>query len=458
MGFGSSISQALTPTARPHAFVQQDYLTGVRGLLTVQSFLWVFLTTFAPATVAHSANQDGPLYQTIIRKTLSVLFWNDALIYSSFIFLSARTACLPFLADKSSQSASSTLFRRGIRLWFPTAVAFALSTLIFSQSGTAYISDFMTRTGNTSISPPRDIPSFLNWFNSLFEIFWVNKRYSLQAANTAFPSQTLWIISLVFQQSFTVYMTMVTIPHTRDSWRVKAFLAFIITAWWVQSWAWYSISGLLLADAVVNMNLREKMRRGFRIPNRPFAIPVWILYGVLLLAGLLMQYLWVAWRPEYRNAELKGHTGLYNAGPMNSGFDVNGPQARDDNFLVILGFFLCLEHFEGMQRVLRSSVFQYFGKRSLSKSHVPGGPVFGGRTIANTPKGFFLMQSIIIFSAGIKLFNHLRFGQNMTLEVSSFLCLLVCAPLVALTTEVFYRAVDYPSTAFAHLAFDWIRT
>ena len=72
--------------------------------------------------------------------------------------------------------------------------------------------------------------NFLLYFNSLFEIFWVNKRYASQAANDVFPSGTLWIVSVLFQQSYTVYITMIIVPNTRTSWRVKAMLAFIVAA------------------------------------------------------------------------------------------------------------------------------------------------------------------------------------------------------------------------------------
>lgn len=60
-------------------------------------------------------------------------------------------------------------------------------------------------------------------------------------------------------------MTMVIIPYTRPSWRVKAALFFIITAWWVQSWAWYSITGLFLADMTTNMDFKAKSRRGIKV-------------------------------------------------------------------------------------------------------------------------------------------------------------------------------------------------
>jgi hypothetical protein len=65
--------------------------------------------------------------------------------------------------------------------------------------------------------------------------------------------------------SFTIYMTMVIIPYTRRSWRVKGAFFFIITAWWVQSWAWYSITGLLLADVTTNMDFKVKAQRGIKV-------------------------------------------------------------------------------------------------------------------------------------------------------------------------------------------------
>jgi hypothetical protein len=60
-------------------------------------------------------------------------------------------------------------------------------------------------------------------------------------------------------------MTMVIIPYTRRSWRVKGALFFIITAWWVQSWAWYSITGLLFADMATNMDFKVNSQRGIKV-------------------------------------------------------------------------------------------------------------------------------------------------------------------------------------------------
>lgn len=344
----------------------QDYLIGLRGVFVIQSFLFVFFQTFLPAAVADSKNTTGPLYQTILRKVLSVLFWNESLIYSFIILLSSRTICIPFLANANRSVCASSIFRRGLRLWIPTFIIFSLSAAAFSTTSTQYITDFLNITGNISTSAPMRMRNFLVYFNSLFDLFWLINAYGSQAANKAFPSGTLWIVSVLFQQSYTVYMTMVIVPYTRPSWRVKALCIFIATAWWVQSWAWYSVTGLLLADVVLNMNFQFKSRSGFSIGK--IGVPMWPFYSVLILVGVLLQYLFIAWRPEYRDDELKGHTGLYNSGSLNEGLDLDQPQARDDNYLIVLGVLLLVETYDGLQKVLRNRVLVEMGKRSFSGS------------------------------------------------------------------------------------------
>jgi len=160
--------------------------------------------------------------------SLSVLFWHKSLLYSFFILLSARTICIPFLLNSSKTVVASVVFRRGLRLWFPTAVALAIVKILSSTIGTTYIDDFKAHTGNISFETPYTIPSTLAYFNSVFNLFWTTHKFSEQAGNTAFPSQTLWIVNVIYAQSYTVYMTMVVIPYTRHSWRVHAYMCFIV--------------------------------------------------------------------------------------------------------------------------------------------------------------------------------------------------------------------------------------
>ena len=344
----------------------QDYLLGVRGILVPMAFLWTFLHVFAPAAVKGSANDEGPGYQLALRKSLSVLFWNDTLIYGSIMFLSARTICLPFLLESSKSVLASTVFRRGIRLWFPVAVTLIVVRFTFSQDMVSRIKDFAALTGNEA--PDFNLyvlPTSLSNFNAIYMTFWITHNFQAQAANWAFPTQMLWVITAVFQQSYTVYITMVIIPYTRARWRVMGAFAFILTAWWVYSWAWYSITGLLIADAVMNMGLGPN-GNGSSFAVRNIRIPFWSLGTLFVAAGFIMQFIWTAARPDLQNAELYYHTGIYSTGGLVNWVDSAAPQLRADCYLIILGFSLILETSSPLQSVFRSKFLVLLGKRSLS--------------------------------------------------------------------------------------------
>src|SRR5256885_7634369 len=51
---------------------------------------------------------------------------------------------------------------------------------------------------------PYFIPNAFAYFNSVFVLFWTTHDYTTQAGSTAFPSQTLWIVSAIYQQSYTI--------------------------------------------------------------------------------------------------------------------------------------------------------------------------------------------------------------------------------------------------------------
>jgi hypothetical protein len=348
----------------------QDYLVGVRGILVPMAFLWTFLHVFAPAAVKGSANDEGPGYQLALRKSLSVLFWNDTLIYGSIMFLSARTICLPFLLESSKSVLASTVFRRGIRLWFPVALTLIVVRFTFSQEMVSRVTEFAALTGNEA--PDFNLyvlPTSLSNFNAIYMTFWITHNFQAQAANWAFPTQMLWVITAVFQQSYTVYMTMIIIPYTRARWRVMGAFAFILTAWWVYSWAWFSISGLLIADAVMNMGLGPN-GSGSSFTIRKIRIPFWSLGALFMAAGFIMQFVWTAARPDLQNTELYYHTGIYSTGGLMSWVDPAAPQLRADCYLIILGFSLMLETSSLLQSIFRSKLLVLLGKRSLSMRFV----------------------------------------------------------------------------------------
>ena len=362
--------------AVPPTKYEQKYLLGFRGLLIIETFLWAFLQTFVPVTVVDSDDTNGRLYQRVIRKTLSVVFWNEYLLYGSFIFLSARSIAIPFLRDPSRTRLARTFLCRGITLWFPVAVSLAIVKLAFSQTGLNYIYQFKVNTSNISMQVPYNIPNTFAYFNSVFDLFWTAHNWDTQAGSTAFPTQTLWMINAIYMQSYTVYITMIIIPYTRNKWRVQGAIFFILTAWWCQSWAWYTITGLIIADMVINMDFKAKAQRGIplhiagyqlsRADGSPRCLPTWIPAILLMIGGFLMQYLWAAWRPDMSDDENLIHSGLYYTGGLNVDYASKPTQARDDVYLILLGFFILLETSDILQRIFSVKFLTYLGRRSLS--------------------------------------------------------------------------------------------
>lgn len=446
-------AQPVSPTV-----YEQEYLLGVRGLLVIESFIWVFLQTFVPAAVVdsdHDGKANGPLYQVILRKTLSSIFWNENLLYASFIFLSARSIAIPFIREPTRARVAGTVFRRGITLWFPVAVALAIVKLALPQPYLNYIFQFKAKTGNTSFAVPYFIPNAFAYFNSVFDLFWTTHNYPIQSGSTAFPSQTLWIVNAIYQQSYTIYVTMIIIPYTRNKWRVQGAFFFIITAWWVQSWAWFSITGLIIADMVMNMDFKAKAQRGIPLLMTSRRCPTWVPATIVLVAGVLMQYLWTAWRPSLVNEEYLIHTGMYYTPGLNTKDDGRYPQARDDNYLFLLGFFLLLESSDMLQWIFSNRVFKFLGRRSLSMLPHPHRRAHYS-TILITFLGFFLIQSTMIYIVGIRVFMHLRYKKDMSFPGSTIVTLITCLAVVIPAAEAFHWLVEKPSKLLAHKSFEWI--
>jgi hypothetical protein len=198
-----TVKRFVTPPLSSHD-ASNNFLIGLRGFFVIQSFLFSFLQVFAPNAVAHSPNAlRGPsstLHKAL--KFVSILFWNEGIIYSGFILLSARTICLPFMTSGagSKSSIAGSVFRRALRLWFPVAVALAISTGVFHAIGYHHVDDFVKSTGNLSILVPYKIDNALIYFNSVFNLFWVTTKFSDQAGSYAFPGQMMWVINVIYQQ------------------------------------------------------------------------------------------------------------------------------------------------------------------------------------------------------------------------------------------------------------------
>lgn len=348
--------------------LSQGYLTGLRGLLAICSFAWLWLQTFVPAVTSEAVS--GPQYQVILRKIFMVLFFDQSLIVSFLVILSARTCCVHFLHDPSPSVYARSLIRRPIRIGISISVALAISIAIFSTIDTSYIKNAAVLLDNPLIEAPSKPATPLAAFNSIYNLLWMVRDFPQQEGNQAWPSKTLWVPSLIYSQSYTVYISMVILPFTRPGWHLEFFLLFSLGSFWFNSWGWLSSAGLFVADLSINSTLRARLRLGAKV-SESLSFPYWVLASLSVLVGLALKYIWTAALPQYANRELVLHPALdglsSNDGTWQE-YDTSYPYPRLDNYLVILGVLVLVEMSDILKKALSTEALVFLGRRSLSKS------------------------------------------------------------------------------------------
>ena len=355
----------------PGPQISQKYVTGLRGIVAVQSLLWAYLSTFAPAMVYPSSvvETHGPTWQYVLRDVFCASFWNSSLICAWFLILSARTACVPFLSKPTATNYAGSLIRRNFRIGIPISIALAVSLAVFTQIEHGYFDNFKTLLPGSAVEAP-DLPQKPSaGVLSIYNLLWVDRNWAQQAGSTFWPTDTMWMPSLIYYQSYTVYTLMVILPFTRPSWHIQGLLIFALGSYWLESWAWYSATGLFLADLAIDPALNQKLRAGIAIKGNvrvSFSIPA----VALTVLGLVQKYLWIAAFPEQINWELKLHPVYYTGGSAASAvdsLDPSQPYPRLDDWMVVVGLTLLVELYEPVQQALSVRPLTYLGDRSLSK-------------------------------------------------------------------------------------------
>ena len=310
---------------------------------------------------------DGPTWQYVFRDVFCAPFWNTSLISSFFIILSARTVCIPFLSNPCGTVYAASLIRRNIRLGLSISVATALALVIFTQIEHGYFAEFNSILKGSAVTAPAQPQKGYAGFLSIYELLWVTRDWYLQSANQFWPSSTMWVPSLVYYQSYTVYIAMVIFPFTRPSWHIQGCILFAIGSYWLESWGWYSITGLMLADIAINPALRAKLQKGIQISEH-FYLPYFIPAVAFIILGFAQKYLWIAAFPSQLDRELILHPTIWTGNNLSVSDFSSQPYARLDDWMIIVGLMVLVERFEPMQKALSVRPLTYLGDRSLGKS------------------------------------------------------------------------------------------
>ncbi|KAF2766098.1 hypothetical protein EJ03DRAFT_354231 [Teratosphaeria nubilosa] len=378
---------------------------------------------------------DGPAYQKVIRGIFCVLYWNGSLISSSFIMLSMRSIGITYLRKPDSTTYAGSLIRRIVRMTILLSAASGLATAIFSQiHSDQYIDEFNKLLPNTSITAPVQPHGPLAVLNSLFDLFWLTTDFSKQAANAFWPTATLWVPAVSYYEGFTVYVIMVVVPFTRPAWHLQVLALFALGSFWYESWGWYAATGLLLADVAANSRLNELIHRGIPIRDEVH-LPAWAISAFMGAAGLGMKYTLVS-LPQYTNAEIVVHPFVDLSEQTNKEQFIDmGPYPRLDDWLVITAVLLVIETVAGARHVLAAKPLAWLGERAFA---------------------LFFAQSIIFWSAGIKLWLYIHNKADFSTAAANVVVLAACVPAVLVLAELFYRLIDVPSQWLARRAYIWL--
>jgi hypothetical protein len=308
----------------------------------------------------------------LLRKILAPLLWEESFIFCFFILLSARTVSISFLSNVHSNTFAKSLITRPIRMGIPLSVGLAISCAIFSTIDTNYLVQFADLIGNPYLRAPEKPAGATACFNSIWDLLWVTKDYSLQMGNLAFPSWTLWVPSAIYLQSYTVYILMVILPFTRPSWHIEGLFMFACGSWWFNSWGWYSATGLFLADISINPPLRASLMRGWSNTAGTVKVPYWAFAAVFVVVGTGLKYMWTAALPHiFWVGEADAHPAKYLGGGSFGYYDGTQPYPRMDNWFLIVGILVLLEFSDAAKNILGSKPLAFVGKRSLSKLTLP---------------------------------------------------------------------------------------
>ncbi|CAD6893332.1 unnamed protein product [Tilletia controversa] len=429
------------------------YLEGLRGLLAIEIMLWSFFRILAPA-IQTDTEIDGsrpalfattaPEWQHTLRKALSPLFWDGTLQAGFFMMLNGRVVVETFLERRNAVSIAGSAFRRPLRFFFPLAIALAITSAVNGLGGFKQANAFVALTSNNFAAPPRIWGSTIEYFNALSGFFFATEDSFLdRGVQFVPPAPMMWFVPRVFMQSFTCYTFSYMLPFVLTKHKFWSLGIFTLATWWLGIWAWYSLTGLMIAELVVAYDLPAIAQYGIPIGVPAFInkakkvhLASWLPPLVLLVLGVTLKYLWVFF-PDRKNDEIIWHFNKFTGG-LNHDFPIYQIAfPRLDDWFVCTGAFFLLEMSHGVRVVFDNFLFKAFARISFP---------------------LFLLSGTVFMSLGTFLHQHLYHSQNWTSEAALLgVEFAACIPLAIGVATAFHFVVEEPSIIFSRWLFKWLR-
>lgn len=348
---------------------------------------------------------------------------------------------------------ATSIFQRPFRFLLPVVLAMSIAALINHLGGFNHLVEFQAITKQQLTAVPFQYSSVLAWLNSMFNIFWFQD--ALQAGVLAHPAGQLWVVSNAYLQSYTIYMTMLLLPYMTRQWRVQLLMLFVLAAWWINSWAWYSVTGLVIADNVTTLVLwgTKSWKVEINKDRLGFSVPYWTMPAFLTGVGVFLKYLYVAIRPDLYTNELNAHTSTYLVGGTLEGYvDYSRPAMRLDNYFVVLGTLVLIEMTPWMQRVLSVRFLQYIGHVSPSRLY------FIIVLTLQLSLSAYLLQGCLSYTMGVRLYVTFVKSWEWNTMSAAIVILIVDGLMTWIVADLYARCVDYQGRRMSSILYNWYST
>ncbi|KAI5366637.1 putative acyltransferase 3 domain-containing protein [Septoria linicola] len=245
------IAYALVPTIlrtrhedlpRAAAITSTSWMDGLRGICAVLVVNFHFLFTFSPIAVL-GYNSLGPVSQHITALPPLSFLWDGASSVNIFFIISGYVCsykALQLMQDGPSnfglllQSLSSSVFRRGFRLYLPVLCMTLFTALLAHANGFALTDHFFAHQKiyfpgtNSEVNVPR--------FNTLQEQmgFWWQEMRTLTniwESKPIYPDHDrhLWTIAYEYRMSLHVYVALLALARFEARYRLIALCALALT-------------------------------------------------------------------------------------------------------------------------------------------------------------------------------------------------------------------------------------
>ncbi|UZJ53604.1 hypothetical protein CBS101457_002924 [Exobasidium rhododendri] len=357
------------------------YLEGVRGLLGVQTLLWIFFRLFAPAIVTDT-DLDGtqpamfversPEWMSVIRKVLSPLLFDGSLQMAGFIILMGRVAFQTFVERRSETSLAGHCARRPIRLVIPVALALALTSIVSVAHGYKHVDWLAQRLDNDQIlSAPKVWESTILYFNSMVAFFMAPQTLKDSRAVLSLPPYgVFWFIQVVFQQTYVLAVVAWTLPYLILKYKIVASLLVVALSAWVARWSWYTLTGFVICEFSVVHRQALPQDKAFHLHlpgvKDEVRLPYTAIPLALILLGTILKYLWIAALPSKINNELVFHASINTAKLLRNIDPSKQAYPRYDNWILFTGFLILLELSPRLQAIFSVRPLVLLGRLSFS--------------------------------------------------------------------------------------------